>query len=149
MSKFVQALLSGIFISFLLDFFLFLGIFQNYIRVHEIDLYYNILFADNQNIVLFTIMSLLLGYLTLLKNKKISLGIIAFLALLSLSTLITPIGQSIAEILLMKKNVQLETKKYSYIGDILYDGRVNIILYDYKFKKILKINKNKIKGEYK
>jgi len=149
MSKFVQALLSGIFISFLLDFFLFLGIFQNYIRVHEIDLYYNILFADNQNIVLFTIMSLLLGYLTLLKNKKISLGIIAFLALLSLSTLITPIGQSIAEILLMKKNVQLETKKYSYIGDILYDGRVNIIFYDYKFKKILKINKNKIKGEYK
>ena len=50
MSKSVQALLSGLFITFLLDFFLFLGIFQNYIRVHEIDLYYNILFVDNQSI---------------------------------------------------------------------------------------------------
>ena len=50
MSKLIQALLTGIFITFILDFFIFLGIKQNYIDFYEIDVYYNILFADHQNI---------------------------------------------------------------------------------------------------
>jgi hypothetical protein len=148
MSKSVQALLSGLFITFLLDFFLFLGIFQNYIRVHEIDLYYNILFVDNQSIILFILVSILLGYLVVYQNSKFSLTVISILTIFSLSTLITPIGKVVAEILLMKKDVQVKTKNYSYRGDILYDGRKNITFYDYKFKKILTLDKNKIVGEY-
>jgi hypothetical protein len=148
MSKMVQALLSGLFITFLLDFFFFLGIFQNYIRVQEIDLYYNILFVDNQSIILFIVISFLLGYLIVYKSSKLTLALIAILALFSLSTLIKPVGRSVAEILLMKKDVQIQTDKYSYRGDILYNGRENITFYDYKFKKVLKLNKNKIIGEY-
>jgi len=148
MSKLVQAFLSGMFITFLLDFFLFLGIFQNYIRVHEIDLYYNILFADNQSLVLFLLFSIFLGYIFLYQNTKIALVTIGALALLSLSTLITPIGNSVAEIILMKKDVVLNMQKYSYQGDILYDGREYITFYDYRFKKVLELEKNKIIGEY-
>ena len=148
MSKMVQALLSGMFITFLLDFFLFLGIFQNYIRVHEIDLYYNILFADNQNIILFLLFSLFLGYIVMYQNMKLALTIVALLSVLSLSTLITPIGSSVAEMMLMKKNVQIKTGKYSYRGDILYDGRETITFYDYKYKKVFNLEKNEITGEY-
>jgi len=148
MSKLVQAFLSGMFITFLLDFFLFLGIFQNYIRVHEIDLYYNILFADNQSLVLFLLFSIFLGYIFLYLSTKIVLVTIGALALLSLSTLITPIGNSVAEIILMKKDVVLNMQKYSYQGDILYDGREYITFYDYRFKKVLELEKNKIIGEY-
>jgi hypothetical protein len=148
MSKLVQAFLSGMFITFLLDFFLFLGIFQNYIRVHEIDLYYNILFADNQSLVLFLLFSIFLGYIFLYLSTKIALVTIGALALLSLSTLITPIGNSVAEVILMKKDVVLNMQKYSYQGDILYDGREYITFYDYRFKKVLELEKNKIRGEY-
>jgi hypothetical protein len=148
MSKLVQAFLSGMFITFLLDFFLFLGIFQNYIRVHEIDLYYNILFADNQSLVLFLLFSIFLGYIFLYLSTKIALVTIGALALLSLSTLITPIGNSVAEVILMKKDVVLNMQKYSYQGDILYDGREYITFYDYRFKKVLELEKNKIIGEY-
>jgi len=148
MSKMVQALLSGMFITFLLDFFLFLGIFQNYIRVHEIDLYYNILFADNQSIVLFFLFSIILGYLALYQNAKFALLIIGLLSILSLSTLITPIGKSVGKILLMKKDVTLRTAQFSYKGDILYDGRTTVNFYDYKFEKIINLEKNKIIGEY-
>jgi len=52
MSKLIQAFLAGIFFTFFLDFFIFLGILLHYINFYEIDLYYNILFADNQNIFL-------------------------------------------------------------------------------------------------
>jgi hypothetical protein len=148
MSKLVQAFLSGMFITFLLDFFLFLGIFQNYIRVHEIDLYYNILFADNQSIVLFLLFSIFLSYIFLYLSTKIALVTIGALALLSLSTLITPIGNSVAKVILMKKDVVLNIQKYSYQGDILYDGREYITFYDYRFKKVLELEKNKIIGEY-
>jgi len=148
MSKIVQAFLSGMFITFLLDFFLFLGIFQNYIRVHDIDLYYNILFADNQCLVLYILFSIGLGYISLYQKTKIALITIGILALLSVSTLISPIGNSVAELMLMKKDVLINMQKYSYRGDILYDGRRYITFYDYKFEKVLKLEKNKIIGEY-
>jgi len=53
MSKIVQMILSGMFFTFILDFFLFLGVKETYIDSHGIKLYYNILFADNQNIFIF------------------------------------------------------------------------------------------------
>ena len=48
----------------------------------------------------------------------------------------------------MKKDVVLNMQKYSYQGDILYDGREYITFYDYRFKKVLELEKNKIIGEY-
>jgi len=145
MSKMVQALLSGMFFTFLLDFFLFLGIFLNYIQTNDIDLYYNILFADNQNIFIFLFLSILLGYITLYLSNKISLIILGTLFILSFSTLISPIGKSAGEGMLMTKNTSVQTGKFFYKGDMYYQGRDKIYLYDYKLEKMLILNKNKIK----
>ncbi len=147
MSKAVQAFLSGIFFTFILDFFLFLGIFENYIKVNGIDLYYNILFSDNQSFVLFFLLSIILGYITLYKSTKLSLIVLLTLSVLALSTLITPIGNSVGSMMFTHKNVHIQMQKFSYQGDILYEGRSDISFYDYKFKKILQLQKNKIIGE--
>ena len=148
MTKIVQALLSGMFFTFLLDFFIFLGIFQNYIREYKIDLYYNILFADNQSIILFLLLTVILGYITIYKSTKSSLIIISILSIISLSTLITPVGNYLGKVVLMKENVKINMQRFSYRGDILYDGRETIIFYDYQLEKILNLDKNKIVGDY-
>ncbi|HIC12366.1 MAG TPA: hypothetical protein EYO75_03150 [Sulfurimonas sp.] len=148
MSKVVQAFLSGIFFTFILDFFLFLGVFENYIKAKEIDVYYNILFADHQSLLIFLFFSIILGYITLYKETKLSLIVIGTLSIISLSTLIPPIGSTLGEALLMKTDVEIHMIKYSYSGDILYDGRDKITFNDSKFKKVLHLDKNQIIGEY-
>ncbi|HIP19516.1 MAG TPA: hypothetical protein EYG70_00160 [Sulfurimonas sp.] len=148
MSKAVQSFLSGMFFTFILDFFLFLGIFENYIKAKEIDVYYNILFADHQSLIIFLLFTLILGYISIYKETKLALIVIGTLSIISLSTLITPIGNALGEALLMKSDVAIHMEKFSYRGDILYDGRKSITFYDYKFEKVLNLNKNKIVGEY-
>jgi len=148
MSKVIQALLSGMFFTFILDFFLFLGIKENYIDYYEIKVYYNILFADHQNIFVFLFFTILLGYITIYLSNKIAIILVGTLFILSTSTLIPPIGKKLGEELLMKKNVTLKTDKFSYRGDIYYDGRREITFYDYDLKKVIILNKNEIKGKY-
>jgi hypothetical protein len=142
MIKFFQALLSGIFFTFILDFFIFLGINNNYIEVNKIDVYYNILFADHQNIYLFSLVSIIIGVIfTYINNTKLTLIVIGTLAVLSFSTLIPAIGYGLGEMLLMEKNVSLKDKKYTYVGDVYYNGRTKITFYDYEVEKIILINK--------
>ncbi len=146
MSKIVQALLVGMLVTFILDFFLFLGIFLNYINPLEIDLYYNILFADNQNIYIYTFFTLLFGYLVMYAKSFLSLSIISFFSLLALLTLITPVGKFLGEKLLKQENIELKTAKFSYRGDILYIGRTKVTFYDYKLDKILNLTKKNLQG---
>jgi len=142
MSKFVQAFLSGVFFTFILDFFIFLGVKENYIDFYEINLYYNILFADNQNIYIFTSVSLMLGAIIIyVKNNKISVILTSILFLLSASTLIPTIGHKVGQELFMKKNITLKDNRYTYIGDIYYEGRRDITMYEYELQKIITIKK--------
>lgn len=147
MSKVVQAFLSGIFFTFILDFFLFLGIKINYINPHNIPEYYNILFADHQNIFLFLFITLILGYVTIYAELKLKLILIGILFAMVFLTLFEPIGMWVGEMLLMQKSVTLKTDKYIYNGDILYNGRENIYFQSDKFNKMLIFNKNKIIGK--
>lgn len=145
MTKFFQALLTGIFITFLFDFFIFLGVMHHYIDFYEIDLYYNILFADNQNIYIYTISSLLIGFMVVYINKtKLSLGVIGLLSLLSFSTLIPTVGHGVGEWMFMKKNITYKDNRYSYVGDVYYIGRDKITFYDYELKKIILLNKKEL-----
>lgn len=145
MSKLVQALFSGIFFTYILDFFIFLGIKLHYIDFYEIDLYYNILFADNQNIFIFAFFTIFIGYLVMyLPSAKIKLSIIGFLFLLSFSTLLQPIGHSVAEAMLMKKNQTLQNSRHTFLGDIYYDGRKTITFYDYELQKIIILDKKEL-----
>jgi len=145
MIKFFQALLTGIFITFLFDFFIFLGVMHHYIDFYEIDLYYNILFADNQNIYIYIISSLLIGFMVVYINKtKLSLIVIGVLSLLSFSTLIPTIGHSVGEWMFMKTNTTYKDSRYSYKGDVYYIGRDKITFYDYELKKIILLNKKEL-----
>lgn len=146
MSKFFQALLSGVFFTFILDFFLFLGIKLHYIDAYEIDVYYNILFADNQNIFLFIVFTVLIGFVTLYTNIKIAIGVVGSLFLFVFLTLIPPFGKMAGEFVLMQKNTTVQTDRFSYHGDILYNGRKDVTLFDYELKKVIILPKEKIKG---
>ncbi len=147
MSKLVLAVLSGIFFTFILDFFLFLSFKLHYIDKYEIDLYYNILFADNQNIVIYLIFTLILGYLTIyFKNMKITaviLGVL-FLSVLTLN-FIPSWGEGLAKIVLMKTDQRIFDGRHIYNGDIYYDGRSEIYMYDNEIKKLITIEKKDIK----
>jgi len=148
MSKIVQMILSGMFFTFIIDFFLFLGIKENYIDAYNIKVYYNVLFADHQNFFVFAFFTLLLGYLVMYTSPKISITTIGLLFILSAATLIAPVGKFAGELLLMKKDVIVKTKKFSYHGDIIYDGRKELSIYDYELKKVIILDKNKIVSEY-
>jgi hypothetical protein len=148
MSKIVQMILSGMFFTFIIDFFLFLGIKENYIDAYNIKVYYNVLFADHQNFFVFTFFTLLLGYLVMYTSPKISITTIGTLFILSVATLIAPVGKFAGELLLMKKDVIVKTKKFSYHGDIIYNGRKELSIYDYELKKVIILDKNKIVSEY-
>ena len=148
MSKFFQALLTGIFFTFILDFFIFLGIKLNYIDFYEIDLYYNILFADNQCFILYAVFSAIIGYLVIyLNNNKVSAIILGILFSITALTLVPPIGYKLGEMMLMKNNTTLQDERHTYVGDIYYDGRERVTFYDYNLKKVINLDKTRLKGK--
>jgi len=148
MSKFFQALLTGIFFTFILDFFIFLGIKMNYIDRYEIDLYYNILFADNQCFILYAVFSAIIGYIVIyVNNNRRSAIVLGTLFATVALTLIPPIGNALGELIFMKKNVSLKGKIHTYTGDVYYDGRETITLYEYELQKVIILDKNRLKGE--
>ncbi len=147
MSKFIQALLSGLFFTFILDFFIILGVKLNYIELYNVHVYYNVLFADHQNIYLFLLFTLIIGYLVMYTSTKTALIGVGAMFVLSFSTLLPPVGKAVGEMMLMKKNVILTTHKFSYHGDIYYNGRKSVTFYDYTLKKVIILNKNKIQGQ--
>jgi hypothetical protein len=145
MSKVIQAIFAGVLFTFILDFFFFLGIKLNYIDFYNIDLYYNILFADNQNIFLYALLSALFGFLIVYANNTITVVVTLLASLLALSTLIAPIGHTIGEFVLMQKETQLADEKHIYRGDIYYNGRTKITFYDKEINKMILLEKNRLK----
>lgn len=146
MSKFIQAFLSGAFFTFFIDFFIFLGMKLNYIDYYNIKLYYNPFFADNQNVYIYLAFSALFGLLiTYIENVKLNLIIIGGFFVLSLSTFIPQIGFALGSSILSEKDVKFHDSRYTYHGDVYYDGRTHITFYDYEIKKIITLNKKDLK----
>ena len=145
MSKIIQAILAGILFTFILDFFFFLGIKLYYIDTHNIEVYYNILFADHQNIFLYAGLSAIFGYLIIYLNNKVSLIICIIAAVFTLMALIPPLGNMMGEYVLMSKDVELNDDKHRYLGDIYYDGRTSITFYDREIDKVILLEKNRLK----
>jgi hypothetical protein len=130
------------FVVFILDFFLFLGIKENYIDFYKIDVYYNILFADHQNALIYFSLSIFVGFIiTYINNTKLSLFVIVLLCIVPFSSLIPDVGYKLGEMLLMSKDVTLKDAKYTYVGDIYYDGRDEITFYDKEIKKKIILKK--------
>ena len=146
MTKAIQAFLAGIFFTFILDFFFFLGIHLHYINYYEIDVYYNILFADHQSLLLYLAATAVLGYITIYaKNPKRAAIILAALFGITLLSLLPPVGNALGKMLLMQKNATLYDYRYRYSGDIYYDGRDAVWIYDNELGEIVKILKKDLK----
>lgn len=145
MSKLFQALLSGLFFTFFMDYFFLLGIKINYIDKYIEALYYDNFFADTQNIFIYTFFTLLIGYLVIyLNSSKIKITILSILFILSSSTLIEKIGFKAGEFLFLQKDVIFQDKKHTFIGDVYYSGRTKVIFYDTDLKKIITLNKKEL-----
>lgn len=142
MTKFIMALLVGMLTTFIVDFFLFLGIQLHYIDTYEIKVYYNILFADNQNFAFYFLFSGIFGFIIIyIANKKLTVLTIISLTILAILPLFEPIGKSLGEMMFMKKGVTYNDKRFSFYGDVYYNGRDEITFYDYELQKMILLKK--------
>jgi hypothetical protein len=148
MIKAVQAFLAGIFFTFILDFFFFLGIHLHYINRHGIDVYYNVLFADHQSLPLYLAMTAVLGYLTIYTEqpRRAALTLAGLFAVVLLG-LIPPVGNAVGKAVLMKKDQTLYDHRYRYHGDVYYDGREALWIYDDELRRIIKLTKKDLKPQ--
>ncbi len=144
MIKFIQALLSGMLFSFIIDYFFFLTIKNNYIDPLGINIYYNILFADNQNLFIYTFSSILLGFLIIYLKTNFKYFLFFLLFGFTLLIQLPSLGKLIGEKLFMQKNVTLHNKKFTFVGDIYYIGRDKITFYDKELQKVILLDKNEI-----
>ena len=145
MSKLFQALLSGLFFTFFLDYFFLLGVKKNYVDKFVEALYYDNFFAATQNVFIYTFFTLLIGYLVIyVESVKIKLIVFTLLFALSASTLFHNIGYKVGEFLFLQKDVIFQEKKHSFRGDVYYETRTHIIFYDYELQKIIKLNKKEL-----
>ncbi|MDY0117533.1 MAG: hypothetical protein RBR59_08155 [Sulfurimonadaceae bacterium] len=142
MIQLLYALMIGMLVTFIFDFFLFLGIYLHYIKYYEVDLYFNILFVDNQNLLLFGLSTIFYGFMVLfLKSNKVKLIFLIVSFLLVSLALLKDYGYLLGEKIFKQSKVTLQEKKYTYKGDIIYSGRTQILFYDYDLQKNITINK--------
>jgi len=146
MIKLVQALLIGLFFTFTLDFFLFLGLKLHYIDPLGIKVYYNTLFADNQNPYLFaaiTLLSTILAYF--IRSTGIFLTILVFITLSVMSVLIPFIGEEAGQNMFKISNQTITIPPHVYRGDILYIDRKEIYFYDTDLERMITLPKESYK----
>lgn len=143
-SKLATALIAGMFFTFFLDFFFFLGIFLNYIQALDIDVYYNILFADHQSIILFSLGVIIFGYLFIFfSSTKVATIIFAICFMVVNLTLIPSIGKEAGIMMFEKQNKIIKEGNQTFIGHIVYEGRSTIWFYDDELDKMIEIKINK------
>lgn len=144
--KLATAFIVGVFSAFLLDFFFILGLFLNYIQAQDIDVYYNILFADHQSYLVFFSLVVIFGYLFLFfPSPKIATIIFgACFAVVNL-TQIPSIGFKAGQMMFEQTNKIIEEGKHTYIGRTVYEGRSTIWFYEEELKKLIEIQKQDMK----
>ena len=146
-TKLVTAFITGVFFTFFLDFFFILGLFLNYIQAQEIDVYYNILFADHQNVFIYMIGVVVFGYLFIfLKNTKIAASIFLLSLVLVNLTQVPSIGKRIGISFFQEDNKIINEGRHQYIGHIVYTGRDTVWFYDEELKNIIEIKKDSLKN---
>ena len=145
-AKVINSFVLGLIFTLLLDFLFFVGIKINYIDAHNIKVYYNALFVDNQSYILLIILSILFGYL--IANKK-SIKIFAYIYILliffALSTFYKPIGKNLAKLIFEKDNLSFKIGKISFKGNLLYKGRKYTYIFRKDINKMIRLSNSDLK----
>lgn len=144
-SKLATAFIAGVFFAFFLDFFFILGLFLNYIQAQDIDVYYNVLFADHQSYLVFFSLVVIFGYLfVFFPSTKIATIIFGVCFALVNITQIPSIGFKAGQMMFEKTNKIIKEGEYTYIGKTVYEGRSTIWFYEEELEKIIEIQKDEI-----
>ncbi len=142
MTKSAQAFLTGVFFTFILDFQFFLGIKLYYIDRYEIDVYYNILFADHQNLLYLIPLVVIIGFVTTyIKNTKVPLVTLGVFFAVTMLIYIPSIGEKMGAHMLQKENARYQDGRYVYKGTLYYDGRHKITIFDDELQRLITLNK--------
>jgi len=135
-----------IFIS-ILDFLYFIGLKLNYFDLYKIDVYFNVLFYDNQNFYLLIPLSFVVGYMLMYSPFiKLFMKIYIITILLFVTTLYEPIGKSLGESVFLKENQRYKLGSTTFSGDTLYEGRNNIYIYRKELAKTVKLPIHEVKN---
>jgi len=145
-NKLATAFFAGVFFAFFLDFFFILGLFLNYIQAQDIDVYYNILFADHQSYIVFFTLVVIFGYLFIFfPSTKIATIIFGVCFAIVNLVQIPDIGFYMGQMMFEKQNKIIQEGKYTYVGKTVYEGRDTIWFYEDELKKIIEIQKQDVK----
>ena len=135
-----------IFIS-ILDFLYFIGLKLNYFDFYKIDVYFNVLFIDNQNFYILIPVSLVLGYLLMYSPFiKVFMKIYIITILLFVTTIYEPIGKTLGESVFLKENQRYKLGTTTFSGATLYEGRESIYIYRKEISKTIKLSINEVKN---
>lgn len=146
MTKIIQALLIGPFFTFVLYFFLFLGLKLHYIDPLGIKVYYNTLFADHQNLFIFAIMSIIGAVMAYwIRSRGVFLSILTLITLSVMSVLIPFIGNEAGRKMFLIPDRTITIGPHVYRGDILYIDRKEIYFYDTNLQKMITLPKESYK----
>lgn len=146
MSKLILALLTGMFVTFIVDFFLFLGLKLNYFNYYNIDIFYNVLFADNQNALIYFSFSIIFGSIIIfINNNKLTIFMLIILSIIAIAPLFSSVGEELGRAMFMQKDKIYHDAKHTFVGDVYYDGRTTIHFYDNELQRIIILQKKDLR----
>ena len=145
-NKLATALMAGMFFAFFLDFFFILGLFLNYIEAQDIDVYYNVLFADHQSYLVFLSLVAIFGYLFIFfPSTKIATIIFGVCFAIVNLTQIPGVGFYMGQMMFEEENKIIKEGEYTYVGKTVYEGRDTIWFYEEELKRIIEIQKKDLR----
>ncbi len=146
-NRILGSVFMGLMFVSILDFLYFIGLKLNYFDFYKIDVYFNVLFFDNQNFYILLPLSFVVGYMTMYsKLAKQFLKIYVLVIIFSAITLYEPIGKSLGEIVFLQDNQRFKFGSTTFSGSTLYEGRTTIYIYRNDLAKTIKLAKEKVKN---
>ena len=147
----INRILGSLFMGFIfvsiLDFLYFIGLKLNYFDLYKIDVYFNVLFVDNQNFYILVPLSFILGYLLMYSPfVKIFMKIYIVTILLFVTTIYEPIGKTLGETVFLKQNQRYKLGSTTFSGATLYEGRESIYIYRKDISKTIKLSIAEVKN---
>lgn len=147
----IVRLIGSFFMGFIfvgvLNFLYFVGLQLNYFDYYNIDVFFNVLFFDNQNFYILLPLSLVVGYLLMhSKFAKLFMKIYIVTILLFLTIFYEPIGKSIGEAVFKKEAQQYRFGSQTFNGRTLYKGRDYIFILREDLGKTIKLPINQVRS---
>ena len=146
-NRILGSLFMGLIFVSILDFLYFIGLKLNYFDFYKIDVYFNVLFVDNQNFYILLPLSFAIGYLLMYSPfVKVFMKIYIATILLFVTTIYEPIGKTLGESVFLKENQRYKLGSTTFSGATLYEGRDSIYIYRKEISKTIKLSIEEVKN---